>query len=231
MITFEDLTVRKGGRAILRNCSITLRDGVTGLVAPNGSGKTTLLEALDEPWSRLVSGRLLMDGLPTTPAEWERTRFYLPSAEEVLEPTLTGRDQARVVCRLWRSNASVERIAAACGSADIMDIPVRKCSEGMRQLIAVTLAMSTGARLLLLDEPLSALDPTNKQRVSRALRKWAGTNRSVVMSTHDLANVDQTCRSVVFVHEGRLLTMGEGSLTGRSSQQIYQALYEKGGRI
>ena len=230
MITFEGLTVRRGSRAILQDCSITLRDGVTGLVAPNGSGKTTLLEALDEPWGRRVSGQLLVDGQPTTPAEWEQTRFYLPSAEEVLEPSLTGRDQARIVCRLWRSNASLERIAAACGSADILDIPVRKCSEGMRQLIAITVAMSTGARLLLLDEPLSALDPTNKQRVSKALRKWAGTGRTVVMSTHDLTNVDSTCSSIVFVHEGRLLTMGEGSLQGQSSQQIYQALYEKGGR-
>ena len=230
MITFEGLTVRRGSRAILQDCSLTLRDGVPGLVAPNGSGKTTLLEALDEPWKRRVSGQLLVDGQPTTPTEWEGTRFYLPSAEEVLEPSLTGRDQARIVCRLWRSNASLERIAAACGSADILDIPVRKCSEGMRQLIAITVAMSTGARLLLLDEPLSALDPTNKQRVSKALRKWAGTGRTAVMSTHDLANVDSTCSSIVFVHEGRLLTMGEDSLQGQSSQQIYQALYEKGGR-
>lgn len=228
MITFDNLCVRRGSRTVLQKCSLRLPSGLIGLAAPNGSGKTSLLNALAEPWHGNVRGDLLIDGERTTPERWERTRFYLSSANEVLEPAFTGREQAQTACRLWGSGASVERIAAACGSSEILDIPIRKCSEGMRQLVALTVALCTGARLLLLDEPLSALDPTNTRRAAAALSKWAKTGRTVVMSTHDLTCVDESCDSVVFIHEEKLLPMEEG-FSDCSCLHAYQQLYEKGG--
>lgn len=104
---------------------------------------------------------------------------------------------------------------------------MRKCSDGMRQLIALTVAMSTGTRLLLLDEPLSALDPTNKERATRALAKWAATGRTVVMSTHDLGIADSFCTAAVFVREGRLATVSGKDLDGTSCQRLYREFYEE----
>lgn len=227
MIEFDNLCVRRGPRIILRDSSLSFLGGIVGLIAPNGSGKTTLLETLAVPWDRRVSGRLLVDGVATTPGEWERYCFYLPSAAKLLEPLLTGREHAQIARRQWRSDASIEKIAHACGASGIIDTPVRKCSDGMRQLIALTVAMSTGTRLLLLDEPLSALDPTNKERATRALAKWAATGRTVVMSTHDLGIADSFCTAAVFVREGQLATVSGKDLDGTSCQRLYREFYEE----
>ena len=227
MIELDNLCVRRGPRIILRDSSLSFLGGIVGLIAPNGSGKTTLLETLAVPWDCRVSGRLLVDGVAKTPGEWERYCFYLPSAAKLLEPLLTGREHAQIARRQWRSDASIEKIAHACGASGIIDTPVRKCSDGMRQLIALTVAMSTGARLLLLDEPLSALDPTNKERATRALAKWAATGRTVVMSTHDLGIADSFCTAAVFVREGRLATVSSKDLDGTSCQRLYREFYEE----
>ena len=223
MIELDNLCVRRGPRIILQDSSLSFLGGIVGLIAPNGSGKTTLLETLAVPWDRRVSGRLLVDGVVTTPGEWERYCFYLPSAAKLLEPLLTGREHAQIARRQWHSDASIEKIAHACGASGIIDTPVRKCSDGMRQLIA----LSTGARLLLLDEPLSALDPTNKERATRALAKWAATGRVVVMSTHDLGIADSFCTAAVFVREGRLATVSGKDLDGTSCQRLYREFYEE----
>lgn len=151
---------------------------------------------------------------------------YLPR-RSCSSPCSQGASHAQIARRQWRSDASIEKIADACGASGIIDTPVRKCSDGMRQLIALTVAMSTGARLLLLDEPLSALDPTNKEQATRALAKWAATGRTVVMSTHDLGIADSFCTAAVFVREGRLATVSGKDLDGTSCQRLYREFYEE----
>lgn len=229
MIKAHNLNVRRSNAAILRNITFELGEGVIGLVAPNGSGKTTLLESLAKPWDRRVAGKLSLDGNTPTPKLWEKTAFYLPSANEVLEPTLTGRQHAELAKSFWGSSASIEKVAEACGSSPFLDVTVRKCSQGMRQLVAITVAMCTGARLLLLDEPLSALDPTNTDQATQALRKYASSGRTILMSTHNLANVDTSCDSVLYLKGGTIVDVGELKQAGNSCRKIYQALYQDEG--
>lgn len=225
MITVTGLGAVRGHKAILHDISLELYPGVIGLVAPNGSGKTTLLESLATPWDKRVVGEVLLDENVPTPRVWERSVFFLPSAGKVLEPSMTGRQHAELARSLWGSSAKVEKIAASCGSSGILDIPVRKCSQGMKQLVAITVAMCTGAKLLLLDEPLSALDPTNVARVTSALRRYARGGRTVLMSTHNLANVDAACDQVIFIKDGAIAATNEGS-GRRPCLEIYRELYE-----
>ena len=231
MISVSGLSATRGRKAILQDVSFELKGGVVGLVAPNGSGKTTLLESLARPWDRQVSGHILLNGQSPSPTLWEKKVFYLPTAGEVLEPSLTGRQQAELAIELWGSSAKLEKVAAACGSSEILDISVRKCSEGMRQLVAITVAMCTGAALLLLDEPLSALDPSNTERATGALRKYATSGRTVLMSTHNLANVDASCDEVFYLKGGKLVTADELNQTGKPCLEIYRSLYQKGEEI
>lgn len=113
MIELDDLCVRRGPRIILRDSSLSFLGGIVGLIAPNGSGKTTLLETLAVPWDRRVSGRLLVDGVATTPGEWERYCFYLPSAAKLLEPP-AHRARARADCETPVALRRLNREDRAC---------------------------------------------------------------------------------------------------------------------
>ncbi len=229
MISVRNLSAKRGRKIVIQNISLEFNGGVIGLVAPNGSGKTTLLESLTKPWDKRASGEVLLDGTRPAPKTWKQSVYYLPSANEVLEPSLTGRQHTELAKELWNSNAKVEEIAASCGSSDILDIPAHKCSQGMKQLVAITVAMCTGARLLLLDEPLSALDPTNTNQVATALKRYTMRGRTVLMSTHNLANVDTSCERVYYLHSGALIPSSKNKGTPSSCLKEYQDIFEKGG--
>lgn len=229
MIKVRGLSARRGRVAIIHDISFELGDGVIGLVAPNGSGKTTLLESLAKPWDKRMSGSLFLDESTPSPKLWEKAAFHLPSANEILEPSLTGRRHAELARALWGSSLSTEGIAEACGASSFLDVPIRKCSQGMRQLVAIAVAMCTGARLLLLDEPLSALDPTNTARATQALRKYAASGRTVLMSTHNLTNVDNVCDEVLYLKNGSLADIHKFKEAGLSCLETYQSLYQEGG--
>lgn len=228
MISVRNLSAKRGRKIVIQNISLEFNGGVIGLVAPNGSGKTTLLESLTKPWDKRASGEVLLDGTRPAPKTWEQNVYYLPSAHEVLEPSLTGRQHAELAKELWRSGAKVEEIAASCGSSDILDIPVHKCSQGMKQLVAITVAMCTGARLLLLDEPLSALDPTNTNQVATALKRYTMRGRTVLMSTHNLANVENSCDDILYLKNGGIADIKGLKEAGFSCLKTYETLYQKG---
>lgn len=227
MLRVSGLGATRGARTILHDVTLELDSGVIGLVAPNGSGKTTLLESIARPWDKRVSGSVRLDDDTLTPAMWRAAAYFLPSANEALEASMTGRQHAELAKELWKSTVKIEKVADACGSSGILDIPIRKCSQGMRQLVAITAAMCTGARLLLLDEPLSALDPTNTAHVTAALHTYARNGRTVLMSTHNLTNVDTSCSEVIFIKDGTVAATSK-DIERRPCLEMYRELYEKG---
>ncbi len=228
MLRVSGLGATRGARAILHDVTLELAPGVIGLIAPNGSGKTTLLESIARPWDKRVSGNVRLDSDALTPTTWRAATYFLPSANEALEASMTGRQHAELARSLWESAVKIEKVANACGSSEILDVPIRKCSQGMKQLVAITAAMCTGARLLLLDEPLSALDPTNTARVTAALHTYARSGRTVLMSTHNLTNVDTSCSEVIFIKDGTVAATSRGA-DRRPCLETYRELYEKGG--
>lgn len=96
----------------------------------------------------------------------------------------------------------------------------------MAQLAAIATAMATGAKLLLLDEPMSALDPTNVGVVTRAMRSYVRGGRSIVMSTHNLTNVDQSCDRVAFIVHGKIECHDHPRNHPGSCAIRYRELYE-----
>lgn len=157
MTTFLDLSVRRGNSLVIDNARIDIPSGtVTGLVAPNGSGKTTLLESIWEPWDERVSctiGPSINGGAPTA-ADWRQGVFYLPSPG-ILSARATVRQNIEFARDCWRPQVDVGKLASRLGIEAFLDLPVRKCSQGMAQLAAIATAMATGAKLLLLDERFS----------------------------------------------------------------------------
>lgn len=213
MLSVSNLTLSYGGRVLLQDVSFILEPGcIMGLVAPNGYGKTTLLKAMANIKAARVTGVISVDDLPANQVARRRARvFYAPGEGTLLYPGMTVGDHLAMTRKLWRSERAIEDVARACKVDSFLNKRVRACSQGMRQQLTLAIAYMTGARYLLLDEPMNALDPTNVQLNSKILRTLAREGVGIIMSSHILDNVDQLSDKILFVREKGLLLFDPSS--------------------
>ena len=116
--------------------------------------------------------------------------------------------------KLWRSDRDIADVARTCKIDGFLKKRVRACSQGMKQQLMLAIAYMTGARYLLLDEPMNALDPTNVQINSKILRELVGRGVGVVMSSHILDNVDQLSDRILFVKDRGLVMFESAAVVG-----------------
>jgi len=183
---------------------------VVGLLGPNGAGKTTTLRVLMgliRPTSGTVRifGELAEAGAPVL----SRVGAFIEGPG--LLPHLSGRDNLRL---FWAStgrppqDAELETALEIAGLGGSVDRRVKTFSQGMRQRLAIAQAMLGLPELLVLDEPTNGLDPLQIAEMREVLRRYAATGRTVVISSHLLAEVEQTCSHVVVMHNGKLVAAG-----------------------
>lgn len=226
MLSVSHLTLSYRGRVLLDDVSFGLEPGhIMGLVAPNGYGKTTLLKAMAGIKGARVSGIVDVDGLPANQVARRRARvFYAPGEGTLLYPGMTVAEHLAMTRRLWKSERDPADVARACKIDGFLSKRVRACSQGMKQQLTLAIAYMTGARYLLLDEPMNALDPTNVQINSRILRGLAQRGVGVLMSSHILENVDQLSDEILFVRDGKLMMFDPEAGSARALD-IYNQLY------
>jgi ABC-2 type transport system ATP-binding protein len=183
---------------------------VHGLLGPNGAGKTTLLATLfglvlpDEGTLRLFgrtraeAGSSWLDGVG---GFVETPRFY---------PYLNGRRNLAVLAGLDGRDAAglIDEALERAGLAGAGRQKVRGYSLGMRQRLGLAGAMLRRPRLLILDEPANGMDPAGIRDLRAALRRLAHDGLTVILSSHDMAQVEEICDSVTVLHRGRLAFAG-----------------------
>ncbi len=189
----------------------TVSPGVVhGLLGPNGAGKTTLLSALfglvlpDEGTLRLFgrtraeAGSGWLDGVG---GFVETPRFY---------PYLSGRQNLAVLAGLDGGDAAdlIDAALERVGLAGARRQKVRAYSLGMRQRLGLAAAMLRRPRLLILDEPTNGMDPAGIRDLRAALRRLARDGVTVVLSSHDMAQVEEICDWVTVLHQGRVVFAG-----------------------
>ncbi|MEP7194037.1 MAG: alpha/beta fold hydrolase [Actinomycetota bacterium] len=186
------------------------RGQVVGLLGPNGAGKTTVLRVLMgliRPTSGRVHvfGELVEAGAPVL----SRIGSFIEGPG--LLPHLSGRDNLRL---FWAAtgrppgDAELDTALEIAGLGASVDRRVKTFSQGMRQRLAIAQAMLGLPELLVLDEPTNGLDPLQIAEMREVLRRYAETGRTVVISSHLLAEVEQTCSHVVVMHNGKLVAVG-----------------------
>jgi ABC-2 type transport system ATP-binding protein len=186
------------------------RGQVVGLLGPNGAGKTTALRVL-MGLTQATRGEVLLFGHRLRPGAEVLTRVGALVEGPGFLPHLTGRQNLRLY---WRSTgqpfaaAHFDEALDIAGLDDAIDRKVRKYSHGMRQRLAIAQAMLGLPELLVLDEPTDGLDPPQIAEMRRVLRAYARDGRAVLVSSHLLAEVEQTCTHVVVVHKGRVVADG-----------------------
>jgi len=199
------------------------RGQVVGLLGPNGAGKTTTLRVLMgliRPTSGTVRvfGELVEAGAPVL----SRIGAFIEGPG--LLPHLSGRDNLQL---FWAAtgrpteDAELDTALEIAGLGESVERRVKTFSHGMRQRLAIAQAMLGLPEVLVLDEPTNGLDPLQIAEMREVLRRYAATGRTVVISSHLLAEVEQTCSHVVVMHKGRLVALGSvAEIAGAGRMQL-----------
>lgn len=210
-LDITDLRAGYGRGDVLRGLSLRLEPGeVFGLIGLNGTGKTTLIRTL-LGLTPASAGTIRLFGRPHDRPASRQGVLYLPEKYQP-SPQLTGWEHLRL-SRQW-SNASLDRDAAR-RMADALafdpaalDRRVRTYSKGMGQKLGLIAALLADEPLLILDEPMSGLDPRARVRLKDQLVAAQRTGRSVFLSSHVLSDLEQVCDRIGVMHHGRLLYVG-----------------------
>jgi ABC-2 type transport system ATP-binding protein len=186
------------------------RGEVVGLLGPNGAGKTTTLRVL-VGLTRATGGDVLIFGHRVTPGAPVLSRLGALIEGPGFLPHLSGLENLRAYWRATGRPADQARFDEAldiAGLGQSIHRRVRTYSHGMRQRLAIAQAMLGLPEVLVLDEPTDGLDPPQIAEMRRVLRRYATDGRAVLVSSHLLAEVEQTCTHVVVVHKGEIVASG-----------------------
>ncbi|MEN3280216.1 MAG: type transport system ATP-binding protein [Solirubrobacteraceae bacterium] len=224
----RNLTKRYGDVVAVEALTFALEPGtITGFLGPNGAGKTTtlrLLLGLAQP----TAGEALIFGCRYHELEnpVHRVGAVLESGD--FDPGRSGRNHLRALALATGiAFGRVEELLALVELEAAADRPVRTYSLGMRQRLGLASALLGDPELLVLDEPANGLDPTGVHWLRGLLRQFAESGRTVLVSSHVLAEVAQTVDAVVIIDRGRLsATVGLDELDdgARSLEQLYLEL-------
>jgi ABC-2 type transport system ATP-binding protein len=207
-LEFDGLSRRYGEVVGLDDLSFTVPPGeVVGFLGPNGSGKTTAMRAVFGLVA-LDSGSVSWNGRPVDSAT--RRRFgYMPE-ERGLYPGMVVGDQLQYLSRLHGlstvdARSATTRWLERLGVADRANSKVETLSLGNQQRVQLAAALVHEPDLLILDEPLSGLDPLGIDAVGAVLTEQAAQGRGVLFSSHQLDLVEDLCTSVAIIDHGRLV--------------------------
>src|SRR6056297_860501 len=221
----------KGGVHAVSEVSFDVPKGVVlGLLGPNGAGKTTTMRmvmGLIYP----TGGNAYVFGQPVFPGA--ATLAHIGSFIEGpgFLPHLSGRENLRLY---WKASGrekldpNLDYVLDIAGLGSAIDRKVRTYSQGMRQRLGIAQAMLGMPDVLVLDEPTNGLDPPQIREMRSVLQDYANTGRTVVISSHLLSEVEQTCSHVVVMHHGTLIAQGTVAelLAGRSGVRLEDVFME-----
>jgi len=206
VVEVDGLTKVYGARRVVDQVGFTVRGGsVTGFLGPNGAGKTTTLRML-LGLAAPTHGRAMVFGRPYRGLPDPARRVGTVLDMKAFHPARTGRDHLRVLATaagmpLGRADELLETV----GLAEHGRRRVKTYSLGMKQRLGLATALLCDPDLLVLDEPANGLDPEGIRWLRRFLRDRASSGRTVLLSSHLLAEMAQTVEHVVIVDRGRVV--------------------------
>jgi ABC-2 type transport system ATP-binding protein len=211
-IEIRDLVKTYEGSVAVDGLSLQAESGeIVGLVGPNGAGKTTTLRCLAGILPP-TSGRIAIAGhdLEAEPVEARRHLAFVPDEPRLFE-SLTVADHLKVVARIYGVEDGAERGRELLSRFELSDrehsFPA-ELSRGMKQKLMIAAALLHRPAALVLDEPLTGLDPGAIRRMKRTLLEQAAAGTAVLVSSHLLGLVQEICGRVVIVQRGRKVLSG-----------------------
>ena len=228
MIHVEHITRSFGRVQAVSGISFDIAKGeVVGLLGPNGAGKTTTMRIITGYISP-DGGNVTIDGIPVSasPEKARRLIGYLPENAPVY-PDMEVTAFLGYIARLrgvvpGKIKTKISEMIGTCGLEAVVGRPIGALSKGYRQRVGLAQAMIHEPPVLILDEPTSGLDPNQIVEIRNLIRD-IGRDRTVMLSTHILQEVEATCSRSIIINNGRLV--GEGTLSELATHTEEAALY------
>jgi ABC-2 type transport system ATP-binding protein len=228
MIKVEGLTKRYARTVAVNDISFEVEKGqIVGFLGPNGAGKTTTMRILT-CFLPPTSGKASIAGF-----EVKRRIGYLPETPpvypemEVIE-YLDFAGQLKGISK-GDIKARVDDVVGRCALGDVRTKLIGKLSKGYRQRVGLAQAIIHNPDVLILDEPTAGLDPKQINETRGLIRKLAG-DHTIILSTHILPEVEQTCQSVLIINKGRLVAKDSVNNLQSRARGAEQLLIEVAGR-
>jgi ABC-2 type transport system ATP-binding protein len=206
-IHIEKLCKSFAGVQVLNEIELTVRSGeFTGLIGVNGAGKTTLIKCLLD-FCDVTSGKIEIFGTAHTNKLAREKLVFLP--ERFVPPYyLTGKDFLVYMAELHGVEYNSDKIKKLAGILDLdisaLSKPVREFSKGMAQKLGLTACLMSEKELMVLDEPMSGLDPKARAYLKQHLIELKQAGKTIFFSTHLLADIEVLCDRIAILHEGRI---------------------------
>jgi ABC-2 type transport system ATP-binding protein len=196
----------------LNDVSVVVPSGITGLLGPNGAGKSTFMKLITgqlKPSKGSI--RVLDQPIWRNPALFHRIGFC--PEQDAFYDRMSG---AEWVAALVRLNGAGERDAASMAAraiemvelTDAGDKKIGAYSKGMRQRIKMAQALVHDPELLILDEPLSGMDPIARRKTIRMIKDWGRAGKSIIVSSHILHEIESMTPNILLINQGRILAEG-----------------------
>jgi ABC-2 type transport system ATP-binding protein len=213
MIATQHLSKWYGQVSGLNDVTVTVPPGITGLLGPNGAGKSTFMKLITgQLRPSKGSVRVLGEPIWGNPALYFRIGFC-PEQDAFYE-RMTGLGWLTALIRLnGLTTAAAEECARrALQEVDLLDAANKKIgaySKGMRQRVKLAQAIAHDPPLLILDEPLTGMDPIMRRRTIRLIKDWGRAGRSVLVSSHILHEIESMTANVLLINNGRIVAEGD----------------------
>jgi ABC-2 type transport system ATP-binding protein len=201
-----------GSKYVLNNVSLDVKNNeIYGLVGLNGIGKTTLIKniiCLMQP----NSGSIKINGIENKHESAKKMFFYLP---EKFQPSqyLKGREFLEIFLSFFDCKIEDEVIKNMCATVGLdysaLDRLTIKYSKGMGQKLGLISAFMSKAKLLILDEPMSGLDPQARIGVKKMMLEYKKNGGSIFFSSHILSDIDEICDTIGVIHNGKMIFDGK----------------------
>jgi len=221
---------RRHKKAALQDISFTVGPGeVFGIIGPNGAGKSTTLKIL-MGFIGADSGQAQMDGSSVGTVASRRHVGYLPENPS-LYPNLTITEHLKFACRLepklsGKNKERIQELIKKVALSDAANVLIKKYSKGMVQRAALAYALIADPQILILDEPMSGLDPLGRQLVIDIINECNQRGMTILFCSHILTDVERICHRIAIMNNSRLIAV----TTPEEIHERYSKSFEKRGK-
>jgi ABC-2 type transport system ATP-binding protein len=196
----------------LNDVSVAVPRGITGLLGPNGAGKSTFMKLITgqlKPSKGTI--RVLGEPIWGNPKQFFRIGFC--PEQDAFYDRMTGLEWITALVRLngYSESEADAAAQAALEKVDLLPAAGKKIgaySKGMRQRVKLAQALVHDPELLILDEPLSGMDPIMRRRTIRLIKDWARAGKSILVSSHILHEIEAMTSNILLINNGRILAEG-----------------------